>query len=277
MAANRRSHVPDARATPEIEAAMRQIDQLIPLAGATVTITTQQDVPNELHNWDLVAPAMLFSATSCLVSLRWLAEAQTPRRDEDAIVLLRRLYEHVVIFAWIAIDPARNAPRWVAEDYQHRLRADSDLARIARRRAHPGRAQRVSGVHRPAWHDARRREPSRPRRPTLVHAPRRARDIPSRSIAGADRPMVAAEDVRGCLPTGLGERTPDGAEPARLRVAWRCVKHVPHREQRRSSNRTLPVHNGAPRLRDDAAYRRAGTGTTASGRRLRRVREWLIT
>jgi hypothetical protein len=130
MATNQQPSVPDARATPTIEAAMRQIDRLIPLVGAPVTVTTERDVPNELYNWDLVAPAMLFSATSCLVSLRWLAEAQTPRRDEDAIVLLRRLYEHAVIFAWIAIDPAVNAPRWVAEDYQHRLRANTDLARI---------------------------------------------------------------------------------------------------------------------------------------------------
>jgi hypothetical protein len=122
--------MPDAQATPEIERAMRQIDRLVPLVGAPVTVTTEQLVPNELHNWDLVAPAMLFSATSCLVSLRWLAEARAPRRDEDAIVLLRRLYEHAVIFAWIAIDPPINAPRWVAEDYNQRLRTDSDLARI---------------------------------------------------------------------------------------------------------------------------------------------------
>jgi hypothetical protein len=117
---------------PDIERAMLQIDRLVPLVGAPVTVTTGQPVPNELHNWDLAAPAMLFSATSCLVSLRWLAEARAPRRDEDAIVLLRRLYEHAVIFAWIGIDPATNAPRWVAEDYSHRLRVDSDLSRIGR-------------------------------------------------------------------------------------------------------------------------------------------------
>jgi Family of unknown function (DUF5677) len=130
MATNRRVPVPDARATPEIEAAMRQIDRLIPLVSGAVTVTTQRAVPNELDNWDLVAPAMLFSATSCLVSLRSLAEAGTPRREEDAIVLLRRLYEHAVIFAWIAIDPATNAPQWVASDYQHRLRFDTDLTRL---------------------------------------------------------------------------------------------------------------------------------------------------
>lgn len=130
MATHRQAPMSDAQAAPEIERAMRQIDRLVPLVGAPVTVTTAQPVPNELHNWDLVAPALLFSATSCLVSLRWLAEARTPRRDEDAIVLLRRLYEHAVIFAWIAIDPATNAPRWVAEDYSHRLRTDSDLTRI---------------------------------------------------------------------------------------------------------------------------------------------------
>lgn len=112
---------------------MRQIDRLVQLVGTPVKVTTVHPVPNELHNWDLVAPAMLFSATSCLVSLRWLAEAQAPRRDEDASVLLRRLFEHAVIFAWIAMDPTRNAPKWVADDYAHRLKVDADFVRLGRK------------------------------------------------------------------------------------------------------------------------------------------------
>jgi hypothetical protein len=130
MATNRQPRVPDSQALPEIERAMRQIDRLIPLVGAPVRVTTTQPVPNELDNWDLVGPAMLFSAMSCLVSIRWLAESPTPQRDEDASVLLRRLYEHVVDFAWIAVDPVVNAPKWVADDYRHRLKADDDLKLI---------------------------------------------------------------------------------------------------------------------------------------------------
>lgn len=130
MATNRQPRVPDAQAMPEIERAMRQIDRLILLVGAPVQIVTTQQVPNELHNWELVGPAMLFSATSCLVSIRWLAESPRPLRDEDASVLIRRLYEHAVDFAWIAVDPAVNAPKWVADDFRHRLEADDDLKLI---------------------------------------------------------------------------------------------------------------------------------------------------
>jgi hypothetical protein len=132
MATNRRPTVPDAQATPEIERAMLQIDRLIRLNGAPVPVTTAEAVPNELHNWDLAGPAMLFSATSCLLSLRWLAEAPKPYRTQDAIVLLRRLYEHAVDFAWISIDPPVRARRWVADDFYHRLRADNDLVRLGR-------------------------------------------------------------------------------------------------------------------------------------------------
>jgi hypothetical protein len=130
MATNRQPPLPDAQAMPEIARAMRQIDRLIPLVGAPVQVTTTQQVPNELHNWELVGPAMLFSATSCLVSIRWLAESRTPRRDEDASVLVRRLYEHAVDFAWIAVNATVNAPKWVADDFRHRLEADDDLKLI---------------------------------------------------------------------------------------------------------------------------------------------------
>src|SRR5882724_3008374 len=97
--ATRKPPQPDARATDEIVAAMRQIDRLVMLVADPVTVTSTQPEPRELHNWDLVGPAMVFSAASCLLSLRYLAEAAAPRRDQDAFVLLRRLYEHVVDFA----------------------------------------------------------------------------------------------------------------------------------------------------------------------------------
>lgn len=129
--ATRRPPMPDAQ-SPEIVAAMRQIDRLIRLVGEPVTITSTQVEPRELHNWDLVAPAMLFSAASCLLSLRYLAEAPAPRRDQDASVLLRRLYEHAVDFAWIAIDPGTNAPRWVADDFYYRLKLDDDFVQLGR-------------------------------------------------------------------------------------------------------------------------------------------------
>lgn len=124
--------MPDARATPEIVAAMRQIDRLVSLVANPVTVVSTQLQPRELHNWELVAPAMVFSAASCLLSLRYLAEAAAPRRDQDAFVLLRRLYEHLVDFAWIAIDPGTHAARWTADDLFYRLKLDDDFVKLGR-------------------------------------------------------------------------------------------------------------------------------------------------
>jgi hypothetical protein len=65
-----------------------------------------------------------------------------PRREQDASLLLRRVYEHVVCFAWIAIDPAVNAKRWVAYDYRYRLATDLELQRFGKPGLDP--AQRAS-------------------------------------------------------------------------------------------------------------------------------------
>jgi hypothetical protein len=120
--------VRDADASPELRAAMAQIDRLVRLVPGPIRVTsTSHTNPRELHNWDVVAPAMLFSAANCLLSLRWLAMAGAPRREQDASVLLRRLYEHVVDFAWIAIDPVVNAKKWVSDDYWYRIKIDNEM------------------------------------------------------------------------------------------------------------------------------------------------------
>jgi hypothetical protein len=49
------------------------------------------------------------------------------RRHTDATVIGRSLYEQVVTFAWIAIDPAEHAQAWVRWDGQQRIKADNDL------------------------------------------------------------------------------------------------------------------------------------------------------
>lgn len=124
---------PDAEATPRIRAAMQQIDRLLGLLPNDLIVQTLEGTEGrELHNWDVVAPAMLFSAANCLLSLRWLAMTPAPRREQDASILLRRVYEHVVCFAWIAVNPAVNARRWVAYDYKYRLAADQELQRLGK-------------------------------------------------------------------------------------------------------------------------------------------------
>jgi hypothetical protein len=123
----------DAAATPEIQAAMLQTERLLRLVKFPLTIESSvKPEPRVQDNWDVAAPAMLFSASSCLLSIRLLAETQAPRREQDAIVLLRRLYEHVVDFAWIAIDPATHAKKWVADDWFYRLKIDDDIVKLGK-------------------------------------------------------------------------------------------------------------------------------------------------
>jgi len=121
----------DAAATPEVRSAMLQSERLLRLVKFPVQGESKvQPEPRVQYNWDIAGPAMLFSASSCLLSIRLLAESRAPRREQDAIVLLRRLYEHVVDFAWIAIAPAINAKKWLADDYEHRIKVDNEFARL---------------------------------------------------------------------------------------------------------------------------------------------------
>lgn len=122
---------------------MAQINKLLSLMPPEIVVeSSAPQNGRELHNWDVVAPAMLFSAANCLLSLRWLAMTPPPRREQDASILLRRLYEHVVCFAWIAIDPAVHAKRWVAYDYRYRLATDLELQQLGKSGLDP--AQRAA-------------------------------------------------------------------------------------------------------------------------------------
>jgi Family of unknown function (DUF5677) len=122
---------PDAAASPETQEAMVQIERLLRLVDFPIQVNSKlTPEPRVLENWDVVAPAMLFSAASCLLSIRGLASAGAPRREQDAAVLLRRLYEHVVTFAWIAIDPVQHSPKWVASDFHYRLKIDDDIMKL---------------------------------------------------------------------------------------------------------------------------------------------------
>jgi hypothetical protein len=49
------------------------------------------------------------------------------RRAVDAGTLSRALFEEVVTFAWIAIDPAVNSEAWVRWDRKQQVKADNDL------------------------------------------------------------------------------------------------------------------------------------------------------
>jgi hypothetical protein len=75
-------------------------------------------------DWPVLGWAMLARATLTLDSLM---ELLPWRRAADASVLVRCLYEQVVTFAWIAIDPADHSEQWVRWDRRQRIKVDNDL------------------------------------------------------------------------------------------------------------------------------------------------------
>lgn len=75
-------------------------------------------------DWPVTGFAMLARASGTAESVIALA---AERRAVDAGTLSRALFEEVVTFAWIAIDPAVNANAWVRWDRRQRIKADNDL------------------------------------------------------------------------------------------------------------------------------------------------------
>lgn len=75
-------------------------------------------------DWPLSGFAMLARACGTAASAIALA---AERRATDAGALSRTLFEEVVTFAWIAIDPVVNAPAWVRWDRRQRIKLDNDL------------------------------------------------------------------------------------------------------------------------------------------------------
>ena len=131
----------DAAANPETRRAMVQAEKLLRVIPFPLEVSAPLANPHgaSLDTWELVAPAMIFSAANCLLSIRYLAEANAPRREQDASVLLRRLYEHVVDFAWVCISPAEHSKLWTAKDLRSRITIDDELRRLG----HSGLEQQV--------------------------------------------------------------------------------------------------------------------------------------
>lgn len=75
--------------------------------------------------WALVGPALFAHATRTMRSIFVLE----PRgAHNDAGRLLRSLYDHVVTFAWLAVDPPTRLVLWRLEDLAQRLKTDREAA-----------------------------------------------------------------------------------------------------------------------------------------------------
>jgi hypothetical protein len=110
--------------------------------------------------WAILGQAFVARMADILRSLIRLADAGV---ENDRMVLLRTLYEHVVTFCWIAVDPERRLPQWGYTTHIYRLQlhfdalaygttilSDSEVAAIKRLRKDnagmPGIAQRAAEV-----------------------------------------------------------------------------------------------------------------------------------
>lgn len=78
-------------------------------------------------DWPLAGYAMMSRACGTLGSVMALIPE---RRASDAAVLTRVLYEEIVTFAWIGVDPSDHAEAWVRWDRDWRIKADNDLQDI---------------------------------------------------------------------------------------------------------------------------------------------------
>jgi hypothetical protein len=69
------------------------------------------------ENWRWLLTALVARIADIADSMRALAE---PHHQADALILLRALYEYVVVFLWLAIDPAERVDHWFGHSILHR-------------------------------------------------------------------------------------------------------------------------------------------------------------
>jgi hypothetical protein len=75
------------------------------------------------EQWALVGPAYIAKASGTLETMFMLFDAQ---RTLDATLLLRSLYENLLVFSWIAVAPEAHLPRWMKSVCREALKTDDD-------------------------------------------------------------------------------------------------------------------------------------------------------
>jgi hypothetical protein len=114
-----------------IARARRQASKLL----AAVAPHFPLDVPStgRHDDWAVTGPAFVARSMRLIEAVLALPNAH----ESAAGVLARVLYEHVTTFAWIAIDPPKNAPVWISKDRDERLKVDNDTALFGERPLEP--------------------------------------------------------------------------------------------------------------------------------------------
>lgn len=103
-------------------------------AGSDLVAATQRCLPRSvaaagiaMEDWGLVGTSIIAKATGTLDSMLGLMPGH---RVVDATILLRSLYEGVLVFGWVAIDPVSHLPRWIKKTAGEALKADNDWTLI---------------------------------------------------------------------------------------------------------------------------------------------------
>ena len=74
--------------------------------------------------WRPLGAAMIARMSDLVDSMRLLIPS---RRQSDVLILLRALYEHMVTFCWVAIDPDVNTQTWINHSWIERKKLHNDL------------------------------------------------------------------------------------------------------------------------------------------------------
>jgi Family of unknown function (DUF5677) len=100
-------------------------DRLVRLVASETPIVVSNSVPKERG----ALQALLIKAVSIMRSLLDLARHD---QNPEAMILARSLADHVITFAWLAIDPKLHYPRWERGDARDRLAAHDRFAKRGR-------------------------------------------------------------------------------------------------------------------------------------------------
>jgi hypothetical protein len=84
-------------------------------------------IPPGGSEWDFYGPAMISRMVDIVESVVALMQAD---RAVDGAVLVRVLYEHVVKFCWIAIDPDTHCGRWLSDSEVWDRKLQNDAIQI---------------------------------------------------------------------------------------------------------------------------------------------------
>jgi hypothetical protein len=102
------------------ERAEARANALVQLAWESIPRSLSSSKDHE--DWNVFVPATVARCAHILESILALCS-----RQQDGAILLRALFEHVIAFAWVAIEPQTRLSRLVANDYEHRLKANGHL------------------------------------------------------------------------------------------------------------------------------------------------------